>query len=170
MNGEKLIVNNKTSKRVFAKLGYSAIETLELTNALNKLLASYSVHFQKLRNFHWNVKGGDFFDIHEKFEAQYNAAIVTIDDIAERIRIFGQTPLSRMSDYLESSIILEVDTNLTSKEMVEETLKDYRILLEQMFDVVDAAIENGDSGTEDMIKSMIKQLEKNHWMLTAFSQ
>jgi starvation-inducible DNA-binding protein len=162
-------INNKTRKRVFAKLGYSAIETLELTDSLNKLLASYSVHNQKLRNFHWNVKGGDFFDLHKIFEDQYNVASEAIDIIAERIRIFGQTPLSKMSDYLETSIINEVETDLISHEMVVETLKDYRILIEQMFEVVDIAIENGDSGTESMIKSMIKQLEKNHWMLTAFS-
>lgn len=169
LNGEYKL-SKKKPKRVFASLGYSAMETLELTDALNKLLASFHVHYQKLRSFHWNVKGGDFFDIHDKFEEQYNYANDAIDDIAERIRVFGQTPLSTLREYLETSLIQESHPQLSSQEMAAEVLKDYRILLEQMFDVVDTAIEHGDSGTEDMIKAMIKQVEKNHWMLTAFTQ
>ncbi len=157
------------SKRTYVKLGYTKLETAELVDALNKVLANYSVHYQKLRNFHWNVKGSDFFDIHEKFEEQYNTAKVAVDDIAERIRVFGQTPLSTMREYLENSDIKEAGTNLTGLEMVREILKDYEILLESMFKVIEVAIENGDSGTEDMIKDFVKAVEKNHWMFTAFS-
>jgi len=159
----------KTKKRTYAKLGYSKLEAAELVDALNKLLANYSVHYQKLRNFHWNVKGGDFFDLHEKFEDQYNNAKVAVDDIAERIRVFGQTPFSTMKDYLHHADIQEAGTDLTSLEMVREILKDYQHLLESMYRVIDITIENGDSGTEDMIKGFVKNIEKNHWMLTAFA-
>ncbi|TRX60478.1 DNA starvation/stationary phase protection protein [Fulvivirga sp. M361] len=153
----------------FVKLGYSKLETAELVTVMNELLANYSVHYQKLRNFHWNVKGPDFFDIHEKFEDQYNKAKVAIDDIAERIRVFGQTPLSTMKDYLEVAVIKESDTNLPAMDMVAEILNDYTILLEHMFNTVEMAIEHGDSGTEDMVKGFIKEMEKDHWMFTAFS-
>ncbi len=170
-NGELELTKEKTkrAKRTYAKLGYTKLETAELVDALNKLLANYSVHYQKLRNFHWNVRGGDFFDIHEKFEEQYNSAKVAVDDIAERIRVFGQIPLSTMKDYLETSDIKESGTDLTGLEMVREIIKDYEILLESMFHVIEIAIDNGDSGTEDMTKDMVKATEKNHWMLTAFS-
>jgi starvation-inducible DNA-binding protein len=159
----------KLTKRTFAKLGYSKLETLESTEAMNNLLANYSVHYQKLRNFHWNVKGANFFDIHEQFEIQYNSAKVTIDDIAERIRVFGQTPLSTMKEYLQTSEIKESATDLSADTMVREILKDYKILLEHMFNVIEIALENGDSATEDMMKGFVKQTEKNHWMLTAFA-
>jgi len=160
----------KKKERAFVKLGYSKLETAELVDSMNKLLANYNVHYQNLRNFHWNVKGPDFFDIHEQFEIQYNYAKKAIDDIAERIRVFGQTPLSNMSEYLENSDINEAPSNLRSFEMVNKILSDYELLLESMFTVVELAIENGDSGTEDMIKGFIKQTEKNHWMLNSFSQ
>ncbi|HBH23576.1 MAG TPA: DNA starvation/stationary phase protection protein [Cytophagales bacterium] len=156
-------------KRAFSKLGYTKLETAELVDSLNNLLANYSIHYQKLRNFHWNVKGSDFFDIHEKFEEQYNSAKVAIDDIAERIRVFGQTPLSTMQDYLGQADIKETGTNLTGLEMVREIIKDYEKLLESMFKVIETTLKNGDSGTEDMIKGFVKQTEKNHWMMTAFS-
>ncbi|HBH24156.1 MAG TPA: DNA starvation/stationary phase protection protein [Cytophagales bacterium] len=163
-------VKGTTKKRVFKKLGYTSMETAELVNSMNMLLANYSVHYQKLRNFHWNVKGADFFDIHEQFEDQYNYAKVAIDDIAERIRVFGQTPMSTMKEYLENSEIKEAGTDLHSMAMVKEILNDYRVLLEKLFDTLDVSIEHGDSATEDMVKEFIKTTEKNHWMFTAFSQ
>ncbi|MDW3195436.1 MAG: DNA starvation/stationary phase protection protein [Cytophagales bacterium] len=163
--------NKQYAKKITAvKLGYTRLETAELVEGLNKLLANYSVHYQKLRNFHWNVKGPDFFDIHEQFEKQYNDAKVAIDDIAERIRVFGQTPLSTMREFLENSDIHESPTDLSSIEMVSEVLRDYEMLLEQMFHVIEKALEHGDSGTEDMVKGFVKTIEKNHWMFTAFSQ
>lgn len=170
MNNIDNNTQTQTRKITAVKLGYTRLETAELVEGLNKLLANYSVHYQKLRNFHWNVKGPDFFDIHEQFENQYNDAKVAIDDIAERIRVFGQTPLSTMGEFLENSDIHESGTDLSSIEMVSEILRDYEFLLEQMFHVIEKSIEHGDSGTEDMMKGFVKTIEKNHWMFTAFSQ
>ncbi|GJM30154.1 MAG: DNA starvation/stationary phase protection protein [Cyclobacteriaceae bacterium] len=156
-------------KKTFVKLGFRPLEAAELVIKLNQLLANYHVHYQKLRNFHWNVKGGDFFDLHEKFEDQYNQAKLNIDEIAERVRVFGKTPLSTMKEYLEQSVIKEVGTELSGTEMVEEVLSDYRILLEHMVDVVDSAVDVGDIGTQDLVNTFIKEIEKSHWMFTAFN-
>lgn len=150
------------------KLGWSSAETEKITRALNALLANYQIHYQKLRNYHWNVKGSDFFDLHEQFETQYTEAIKNIDDIAERIRIFGETPMSVLKDYLETSEIKETGTNLTSDLMVREILADYRILLQYMISCVEVASDEKDSGTEEMVKVFINQIEKHHWMLSAF--
>ena len=169
-NGVVTKIHSETKKRAYSRLGYTKLETAEIVEALNKLLANYSVHYQKLRNFHWNVKGADFFDIHEKFEDQYNDAKVAIDDIAERIRVFGQTPYSTMKEYLDESEIKESSSDLTAMEMVSEILKDYEILLEHMFNVINVGLDKGDSGTVDMMNAMVKKTEKNHWMFTAFSK
>ena len=172
-----ILTENKeksTKKRrswAYVKLGYSKEETKEIVDALNQLLANYHVHYQKLRNYHWNVTGADFFDIHEKFEAQYEQAKLNIDEIAERIRVFGYRPLSTLTEYLEVSDIKETPTNkkMTGKEMVREILNDFEILLSYMVDAADAAIDVGDVGTEEMIKDFVKNLEKTHWMFTAFT-
>ena len=161
-------LDNRMAKAKPLKLGWTALETEKISHALNELLANYSVHYQKLRNFHWNVKGSDFFDLHEQFEMQYNEALLHIDDIAERIRIFQETPLSTMKEYLETSEIKETSAQLASDLMVREILSDYRILLEHMFSVVEIAAEQNDSGTEEMIKVFIHHIEKHHWMLSAF--
>lgn len=161
-------LDNRMAKAKPTKLGWTSEEIQNVCTALNQLLANYSVHYQKLRNYHWNVKGSDFFDLHEQFEMQYTEALKNIDDIAERIRIFQETPLSTMKEYLEASEIKETTSSLTSDLMVREILSDYRILLEHMFAVVEIAAEQNDSGTEEMIKVFIHNLEKHHWMLSAF--
>ena len=159
-----------SDKRVFKKLGYKQEESEAIVKSLNLLLANYHVHYQKLRNFHWNVTGGDFFDLHEKFEELYDEAFANIDLIAERIRVFGMTPLSLIKDYLEHSTIKEVGTDLDSREMVKEVLKDFEILAENMNECAEKVSELGDTATEDMLISFIKTLESNHWMLTSFNK
>jgi len=161
-------LDNRMAKSKPMRLGWSVAETEKITASLNALLANYSVHYQKLRNYHWNVKGSDFFDLHVEFETQYTEALQHIDDIAERIRIFGKSPVSTMKEYLEQSSIKETASNLDSDLMVRELLSDYRILLENMFAVVDVSMEHHDSGTEEMIKLFINRIEKHHWMLSAF--
>ncbi|UCS92818.1 DNA starvation/stationary phase protection protein [Echinicola marina] len=158
----------QTEKRVFKKLGYNKQESEKIVNSLNKLLANYHVHYQKLRNFHWNVTGGDFFDLHEKFEELYTESYENIDLIAERIRVFGMTPLSLIREYLEHSEIKEVGTDLPSDDMVREVLKDFEILAENMNECAENVAELGDSATEDMLIAMIKSIELHHWMLTSF--
>jgi starvation-inducible DNA-binding protein len=161
-------MDNRLAKSKPVKLGWTTEETERISIVLNELLANYSVHYQKLRNYHWNVKGSDFFDLHEQFEQQYNEALENIDVIAERIRVFSKTPLSTMKDFLEVSEIKETGTDLKSDIMVRELLSDYRILLNSMFSVVEVAIDQNDSGTEEMIKKFINSIEKHHWMLSSF--
>jgi starvation-inducible DNA-binding protein len=161
-------ISQQEEKLKTNKLAGSFSKNESIINILNKLLANYSVHYQKLRNFHWNVKGADFFDLHEQFELLYREAHENIDEIAERIRVFGKTPLSTFKDYLAISRIKETGTNLPSNEMAQEVLNDFKILLELMFAVVDVTTEQNDSGTEEMVKVFIHNIEKHHWMLSSF--
>lgn len=157
-----------TKEKPYTKLGFTKLETTEIILNLNELLANYQVHFHKLQNFHWNVKGRDFFELHEQFETMYRRVFENVDLIAERIRVFGHTPISKMSDYLNLSEIEESPTDLSGEYMVKEILEDYEILITNMIETVDQASKNGDSGTVDMVNSFIKNMEKEHWKLTAW--
>lgn len=156
--------------KVYRKLGFSHIETAEMVTAMNLLLANYHVHYQKLRKFHWNVEGPDFFELHEYFEEEYNAVKLNIDAIAERIRVFDKKPWATLKMYLKKSEIKEVEDELTSYEMAREILNDFEILLSFMMDVSDAAREVGDVSTIDLMTQFIQRMEKRHWMLTAWTK
>lgn len=137
---------------------------------LNTLLADYHLYYQKLRNFHWNILGRNFFDLHENFEQLYEDARIKIDEIAERILTLRYHPMSNLSAYLKASSIKESDTALRDSEMVTEILNSHSILLRQMSNVVKEADAVGDEGTMDLIGAYIRELEKTSWMLDAWNK
>ncbi len=104
-------------------------KTTATAKELNILLADYHVYYQKLRNFHWNVVGHNFFDLHNKFEEMYNDAKTKIDEIAERILTLRFQPTSNFSDYLKTSNIKEASENTKDMEMVKKLLEDHGKLL-----------------------------------------
>ena len=137
-------------------------------NELNTLLADYHVYYQKMRNFHWNVSGVNFFDLHIKFEELYDDAKLKIDEIAERILTLRFAPTSNLSDYLKNSNIKEAKSDLSDRDMVDNILEDHGIILKQLSAVVKKADDAGDEGTIDLIGAYIRELEKTSWMLDAW--
>ncbi|MDC7999377.1 Dps family protein [Gilvibacter sediminis] len=137
---------------------------------LNTLLAEYHIYYQKLRNYHWNVLGKNFFDLHAKFEDLYTTARVRIDEIAERILTLRYHPVSKYSDYLRISKLEESESIKDDREMVMEILNDHRMLLAQMRTVMLHADNAKDEGTADLLGAYIREMEKDSWMLNAWSK
>ncbi|WAC02391.1 DNA starvation/stationary phase protection protein [Lacinutrix neustonica] len=137
---------------------------------LNALLSNYNVYYQKLRSFHWNILGKNFFDLHVQFETMYNDAKLKIDEIAERILTLRHHPVSNFSDYLKISSIKEVSGLITDQEMILELLSDHKKILKQMSKIIEKANAAGDEGTIDLIGAYIRELEKTSWMLNAWSK
>ena len=121
-------LDTSMAKRKPVKLGWNTEEVEKITHALNSVLANYSVHFQKLRNFHWNVKGSDFFDIHAELEDQYKEALENIDEIAERIRALGLPTPASFKQFSKLSNIKEATNVLSANEMVSELLDDHETI------------------------------------------
>jgi starvation-inducible DNA-binding protein len=149
-------------------LGLDENKTAKTVQELNVLLADYHLYYQKLRNFHWNVIGKNFFDLHEKFEELYDDAKLKVDEIAERILTLRYQPTSNLSEYLKTSNIKESKSNISDSEMIKDLLKDHGILLKQMRSVIEVAGDGGDEGTIDLIGAYIRELEKTSWMLDAW--
>ena len=132
---------------------------------LNQLLADYHVYYQKLRNFHWNVKGENFYRLHEVFEDLYNDAFETIDDLAERIQTLGYLPLSKMEDYLKVSDLNECDPLTEDVDMVKELVKDHEVLIKGYRAVIEKAENANDEATIDLTAGLLRDFEKSTWML-----
>ncbi|MEP6260793.1 MAG: DNA starvation/stationary phase protection protein [Gillisia sp.] len=149
-------------------LGLDEKKTTKTVQELNILLADYHIYYQKLRNFHWNVIGKNFFDLHEKFEELYDDAKLKVDEIAERILTLRFQPTSNLSDYLKASNLKESSSDLTDTKMIQTLLDDHGTLLKQMRKVTEVADKGGDEGTIDLIGAYIRELEKTSWMLDSW--
>lgn len=129
---------------------------------LNKLLSDLNVFYRKLQNYHWNVKGHDFFTIHAKLEEYYNEVNEQIDEIAEHILILNGQPLGTMKDYINTSDIEEAkNEKITSQEIFTEVIKDLEKLLEDVKQIKKCADENEDYPTSSLMDEYIENYGKN---------
>lgn len=149
-------------------LGLDEKKTSNTVQELNILLADYHLYYQKLRNYHWNVIGKNFFDLHEKFEELYDDAKIKVDEIAERILTLRYQPTSNLSEYLEKSNLKESKSDLSDSQMIKNLLDDHGTILKQMRKVIEVAEKGSDEGTIDLIGAYIRELEKTSWMLDAW--
>lgn len=167
-----MLLRKLGSNLKYKTMGYLNLDKKEnekTVQELNILLADHHVYYQKLRNFHWNVVGKSFFELHEKFELMYDDAKLKIDEIAERILTLRHQPVSNLTDYLKMSSLKESESTLTDVKMVKILLQDHGTLITQMRNVVAVAGDAGDEGTIDLIGAYIRELEKTSWMLDAWS-
>jgi starvation-inducible DNA-binding protein len=140
----------------------------QLVSILNKQISNWSVLYTKLHNYHWYVKGGQFFTLHVKFEEFYNEAGLHVDELAERLLAIGGKPAATMKEYLEISSIKEATGNETADEMVQSVINDFSIIIGELKEGMSYAGEMNDETTGDMLLAIHSGLEKHVWMLTAF--
>ena len=136
-----------------------------LVDEMNVLLANYQVYYQKLRNFHWNIRGENFFELHELFEKLYTDAHQVIDEIAERIQTLKYRPLSLLRKYLETSEIKEYDEFVNDTEMMKIVLNDQAALLKSINQATDKATAAQDEGTLHLLRTFQLKIEKQSWMI-----
>lgn len=138
------------------------------THKLNKLLATYQIHYQNLRAIHWNIKGVHFFELHLKYEELYTRAQLIIDELAERILTLGETPMHRYTDYLAHSSIQENGTIHDGTEGMNYILSAQQTLLELERDLLNESVELGDEGTNALMSDLVREKEKTNWMFAAW--
>lgn len=80
---------------------------------LTDILADQHVIYMKARNYHWNITGPHFFALHTKFEEIYTLFADQIDEVAERIRTFGEKVPGTMVELVNKSSLTE-DPMLTA--------------------------------------------------------
>lgn len=149
-------------------IGLSSKDSEQLSKKLNTLLANYSVFYQNVRGFHWNIKGDKFFVLHEKFEELYTDLFAKIDEIAERILTLESTPEHRYTSYNKSSEIKETSETSDSRACVESILGSFKTLIKLQREILDSAAEVDDEGTGSMMSDYIREQEKLVWMYNSY--
>ncbi|WP_145373136.1 Dps family protein [Staphylococcus cohnii] len=140
----------------------------EVVKVLNQQVANWTVAFTKLHNFHWYVKGPNFFSLHTKFEELYDEASQYIDDLAERILAVGGNPVGTLKESLELSIIDEAGKGYTAEQMVEALSVDFDNVSKQLGEAIEVASKAEDDVTEDMFIGMQTNIDKHNWMLKSY--
>lgn len=134
----------------------------EIIKILSVILANEFVLYVKARNYHWNVVGMNFIELHKFFEKIYEEINKFVDDIAERIRTLGGHPPSTLKEFLDLAKIKEhPGTYPEAKSMIKNLLDDYEMIIEDIRD----GINKADPGTADLLTEVLRSHEKTAWML-----
>lgn len=159
-------MSSKTEK--LNHIGLDKKVSKKLAKQLNDLLANYSVFYQNVRGFHWNIKGEKFFELHVKFEELYNDLFNKIDEVAERILTLGEEPYHKFTDYQSISEIAESNETSNGKRTVKQILDSFQILLSKQRCILELSGEIDDEGTNSLMSDYIREQEKMVWMYSAF--
>lgn len=133
---------------------------------LNQLQADAWVLVAKFHNYHWNVKGSQFYSIHSYTEEAYDSLFGLFDDVAERaIQIGGKAIVcpSKLVELAKAPVV-EKDS-FECKEVLELVRKDYEYLLKEFKVLRKVAEEADDCGTQAFAEENIAKYEKAIWML-----
>ncbi len=137
-----------------------------LVNKLNHLLANLVVEYHKLQNFHWYIKGSDFFTVHAKLEDYYNDINKAVDEVAESILMLEGKPLASLKDFAANASIKEAEAQFIKSDIIlAEVEKDYSLLLAEVIEIKKAADAEENFIISAMMDDYIKNFTKAIWML-----
>ncbi|ETT53461.1 Dps family protein [Paenibacillus sp. FSL R7-0204] len=144
------------------------VNTASLEQVLNRQVANLNVLYVKVHNYHWYVKGEQFFALHVKFEELYDDITLKMDEVAERLLSIKGSPAATMKEYLELATIQEATGKEDARGMVQALIEDFATVAEELTEGIELAEEISDQPTADLFIKIRTDLEKNQWMLRAF--
>lgn len=151
-------------------IGINKENRTQIADGLKRLLAdSYTLYLQT-HNFHWNVTGLQFRELHLMFEEHYTELAVAVDDIAERIRTLDVPAPGTYKEFAKLSSIEEVDGVPTSDEMVKLLTKGHEQVIKTAREVLKTAQDANDESTASLVSDRMRIHEKTAWMLRATQQ
>ena len=153
-----------------AHIGLSPAQRQGVITILTNLLADEYVLYTKTRNYHWNVVGPQFNDLHKFFEAQYNELNIVVDDVAERARSLDGSAIGTLAEFVEHARLSEDPGQYPpANDMLAKLLADHETMIRQLrVDLETCANTHQDMGTNDFLTGLMEQHEKMAWMLRAF--
>jgi starvation-inducible DNA-binding protein len=148
-------------------IGIDKKDRNEIAEGLKKLLADTYTLYLQTHNFHWNVTGVRFRELHLMFEEQYMELAVAVDDIAERIRTLDVAAPGTYKEFTRLSSIDEIDGVPNATEMIEVLLVGHEKIIQTARDVLEVAHQSDDESTVSLVSDRMRIHEKTSWMLRA---
>lgn len=139
----------------------------DIAEGLSRVLADTYTLYLKTHNFHWNVEGPRFRELHLMFEEQYTELATAVDDIAERIRALGCKAPGSYAAFSALGTITEADGVPEAGDMVRILAEDHGKVIQTIRNALPSAQEAGDEASVGMMVDRLTIHEKTAWMLRA---
>lgn len=148
-------------------LGIPQESLTRIGSHLNQLLADEFILYIKTLNFHWNLTGMQFHDLHAFFKELYEKQLDYADDVAERARTLGVHAFGSAQEFIKATQLKEVSgsAGLTAQQMIHALLEDHETVIRSIRTMAKAATDAGDDGTNNFLVDLMEKHEKTAWML-----
>jgi len=142
----------------------------KVVEILNTLLADEFLLYAKSRNYHWNVTGPQFNDLHKFFESLYEALDEVIDDVAERTRALDGRAFGTLEEFRTKARLGEKPGAVPpARDMLASLLADHEAIIRALRADIDTVNDRyRDVGTADFLTGLLEKHEKTAWMLRSF--
>jgi starvation-inducible DNA-binding protein len=138
---------------------------------LNQQLADTFDLFSQTKQAHWNVKGADFYQLHELYDDLAAALLPHIDALAERVTALGGMALGTARMAAQSSRLQDYpQERVDSQDNVEAVAQCWAAVAASTREAIDQAEEHEDQGTMDLLTEVSRDLDKFLWFLEAHVQ
>jgi len=135
--------------------------------ALQQVFSDTYALYLKTQNYHWNITGVHFKNLHEMFEEQYDSLAEAIDELAERIRALGEKTKASFTYFRDMTKITEPDEKADAKTMLVDLLSSHEQMIVSLENAKKISGDQDDSVTEDMMIARLSAHQKMVWMLRA---
>ena len=142
-----------------------------LIELLNGRLADTADLYSQIKQAHWNVKGPNFFQLHQLFDQLAAEVFPYIDLIAERATALGGVAMGTARMAAATSTLPEYPVEATEGQRHLKALTDrYAIFSANIRNAIDLADERHDRDTADLFTEISRTADKQLWFLEAHVQ
>ena len=161
-----------SNERTFdTRIGLPAEARRPLIDLLNQQLADTSDLFSQAKHAHWNVKGPQFYQLHELFDRLAGELAGFADLIAERVTALGGLALGTVRMAAQRSRLNECDIHaIDGMATVDALATRFAALAASTRMAIQIADEHGDAATADLLTEVSRALDKSLWFLEAHHQ
>lgn len=160
---------NTATKKLSERLSDEISETNkpngEVVKSLQQQVANAFILYLNYKHYHWQTFGPLFRDLHRLFDEFAEEVYETIDVLAERVRMIGQNPVSRIEEFQKTATIKSAADSTDMREMIKEADANVIRIIKEMREAIKTADDNDDPGTADVLTRFVQIHEKHEWWL-----
>lgn len=140
----------------------------QVVTLLNKTLAATLDLKTQTKQAHWNVKGLDFFQLHELFDEMAGELEEYVDMVAERVTALGGTAMGTARVAVAESILPEYPLDAVDGiDHITALAERYAAYAAHVRQAIDTSDEAGDADTADLYTEISRTIDKRLWFLEA---
>jgi starvation-inducible DNA-binding protein len=160
------------NKKTFSTQNDLPAETRKkMIDLLNRQLADTFDLFSQTKQSHWNVKGAQFYQLHELYDALAGELLAYVDLIAERATALGGAAQGTVRMAAGATRLPEYPAGgIDSLPSVDALAKRFAALAATIRKAIDTAEQAEDMDTADLFTEVSRGLDKSLWFLEAHLQ